>query len=136
MNWIEGTNKMNKRKIEISLWTLILILSLVLGYITAMNFYEPFDYQKTTEFLCTGSMRPTFDCGDLGLLQNFNGTIELGQMYIYDRGDILVGHRAIDCFGNDCEFVLFKGDNNNMADVAVSKDKVKYRLMGVIYNVR
>ena len=127
---------MNARKIEISLWIIILILSLVLGYITALNFYKPFDYDTTAEFLCTGSMRPTLDCGDLGLFENFNGTIELGQIYLYYQEDMLVVHRAIDCFGNDCEFVLFKGDNNNMADIAVSKDKVKYRLMGVIYNAR
>lgn len=127
---------MNARKIEISLWIIILVLSLILGYITAMNFYKPFDYDTTAEFLCTGSMRPTLDCGDLGLQEYFNGTIEIGQIYTYRQGDILVVHRAIDCFGTDCEFVLFKGDNNNVADVPVSKDKVKYRLMGIIYNAR
>lgn len=95
---------------------------------------EIFTYQHTAIVSCeTNSMYPAMSCNDRLLYRKFNGTVELGKAYMYDRGDKLVVHRAVGCLDLDCVNVIFRGDNNSYNDTAIPKTKIQYVVVGVHY---
>lgn len=54
--------------------------------------------------------------------------LEMGQLYIYQDGPGMTIHRLVGCVDDDCEQVIFKGDNNLVIDDFVSRDDILYRV--------
>lgn len=87
----------------------------------------------------TRSMYPTLGCDDRLMLQDFHykdHSVILGEIYIfvspYTENRTVV-HRAI--WMNDTH-VLFKGDNNDIADPMIAKEHIRSLVVGVKYNLR
>lgn len=84
----------------------------------------------------TGSMRPVIDGRSVLLLEKASGAdLIAGDIGIYTRPDLKEGttvHRAV-MFNNRGE-ILFRGDNNIRSDGWVSRDRVRWRVAGILYS--
>lgn len=95
---------------------------------------------KELDIRCpSSSMRPTIDCEDTLLVENLTDSEPMreGAIYVFEsRRGGLVAHRLVHCGDSlQCETTLvFKGDNNDRADWSVSRDAVKYKVVGVMYD--
>jgi len=85
------------------------------------------------------SMEPTMNGGDTAILKEVGGALILGAIYVitppeeYNTG-IDIAHRFVGCVDLDCEKLIFKGDNNLLADqYVVTRDMIKAKVIGVIY---
>lgn len=86
----------------------------------------PFGYGAAV--VLSGSMEPTLSTGDL-IIVNHAGQLSVGDIVVYQDGDILVVHRIIVIDG---ETVTTKGDANSIADEPVSISEVKGRVVSRI----
>jgi len=87
------------------------------------------------------SMAPLFRCGDQALAVPVgpDDMIIPGEVYIFESGfnsSVLVMHRLVGCSSPSCATLLFKGDNNALLDLKVSRSSVRYWVRGALYAVR
>ncbi|MEM4711311.1 MAG: signal peptidase I [Candidatus Woesearchaeota archaeon] len=89
------------------------------------------------DVLCTGSMRPTIDCGNKVIItKEFDyDDIDIGDIIIFKTKNTnlntdLVLHRVI--YKNETHLIT-KGDNNNVEDEPITYSQIKYLVLGIIY---
>ncbi len=78
------------------------------------------------------SMQPSLFENNLLLLKNYDGSIlTRGQIILYlNSFNDLIGHRVILDDGN---FITVQGDNKEKPDPKITRDKIKYIVIGVLY---
>lgn len=83
----------------------------------------------------SGSMLPMFGSNAILLLEHTDGTdLRAGDIATYLRDDGLsVVHRVREV-GNGA--VLFGGDNNDVGDGWISKERIRHRVAGILYSSR
>lgn len=87
----------------------------------------------------TGSMLPFIDKGDVLLYNEVDEDDMLwtGRIYAYEKNEsTTVLHRLISSYVAEDgeEYLIFKGDNNIVADKPITRDKVVRELIGVCFN--
>ena len=80
---------------------------------------------------CTGSMRPTFSCHAIQIIEMFPGDIEIGDIVVYKYGNYTVEHRVIDKKGEDC--YITKGDANFITDGCVKRGDIIGKVLALVY---
>ncbi len=71
----------------------------------------------------SGSMEPEIETGSLALISTRNIDVEKGEVVAFERGDIMVLHRAV---RETAEGWITKGDNNDCEDPGiVSRESIR-----------
>ncbi len=83
----------------------------------------PFGFGMAT--VLSGSMEPTLSIDDLVIVQETE-EYQIGDILVYQSGNVLVIHRLIAVEG---EQLIFKGDANNVVDDPVLPDAVKGKMV-------
>ncbi len=114
-------------------WIVILLISIIILYkvfakvILKEQFPKILGYGSAT--VISGSMKPSINIGDYIVVKEKKEYFE-GDIVIYnDEDNTMVTHRIID--KNNQEFIT-KGDNNNIADKPITKDKIKGKVILVL----
>lgn len=93
-------------------------------------------YNYVSKVACeSDSMGTMLDCGDKLYLRNDVLSPEQlieGRIYSYKRGNDSIIHRLVSCLDN-CTKLIFKGDNNKVADPIVNVSQLLGRLELVEY---
>lgn len=128
------------------LWNIgILIEGILIGILLSqigfkVNIAETADIsiERHQDIKCSShSMRPTFDCYDDIYTRKVSDDeiLTIGKIYIYeieeeDKRNI---HRLIGCADEECTKLIFKGDNNLIADPIIDRSAVRDVVTKVIY---
>lgn len=108
--------KTEKRKIRSAVFAAIAVVFLIFVIWFRMNY--------TFSYVPTESMEPYIMSRSLVLYENHPSHYDIGDIAIYDRGDIYVIHRIVD-ITEDGQYI-FKGDNNAQEDTSpVSSSQLK-----------
>lgn len=93
--------------------------------------FQPFRFSLSEGI----SMEPSLQEGNTLILMKTKN-VDLGDIVVYEYTrpstgeEILVAHR-VQIIGKD--FIVTKGDNNPVFDSPIPFDKIKYKVIGVIY---
>jgi hypothetical protein len=81
------------------------------------------------------SMGLSLDCNDRLYMRNLkkNHTFTVGDIYIYQDEDSVVVHRLVKCLDDGCNKLIFKGDNNHVADPIINRSDVVSKVVQVEY---
>jgi hypothetical protein len=81
----------------------------------------------------SSSMGLTLRCGDILDIERYDGgELEIGRIYTYQDGNESIVHRIVACQDKNCNLVIFKGDNNQIAEF-VNKTQITGKVLGVEY---
>ena len=105
---------------------------------TMIDFSEAslINYDAVNRVSCSSdSMGQVLDCGDLLYISTKIISPEqmvIGDIYTFNQGNSSIVHRLIKCMDN-CTKLIFKGDNNRIADPIVSIEDVTGKVIMVKY---
>lgn len=107
------------------------------GLVIDVDTAEMQKYDKIDKVACTSdSMGLTIDCEDRLYSQKVakNHIFKIGSIYIYrENENKSTVHRLVGCIDNDCTQLIFKGDNNRVADPIINRNDVLYEVVMVEY---
>ena len=84
-----------------------------------------------SKFAGTGSMLPLLDNGNMGIdIEIDYEDINVGDIVIFEKGNYSVVHQVIEKL-RFC--AVTKGINNEIDDVRIEKDKIKRKIIGIIF---
>ncbi len=140
---LENSNEKTPKKRKSRNYTafrvvVILVISIVLGIslyyfnaasISGNRLPMPFGYGAS--IVVSGSMEPEISVNDLVIVKETEGIedISVGDVVVYESGDILVIHEVIDISG---ETITTKGIANNVADSPIDVSSVKGVMVGKV----
>jgi hypothetical protein len=111
-----------------------------IGYVIVngqgMEVVEEHTYDAIGRVECaTASMEPSLECNDVlyKMRVKKDDPVYPGEVYTYNRGNNSIVHRLVKCLDN-CTRLVFKGDNNDVADDIVDRSKARlYKVEKVRY---
>ena len=95
--------------------------------------YEGYDV-KYKLGCSSDSMGLSLNCGDVQYSNFVNSSsyLETGEIYVYKRDNKSIVHRLVYCLDSDCNSTIFKGDNNEVAEL-VNRSEIVAKVVMVEY---
>ncbi len=92
-------------------------------------------YLKSRISCKSDSMGLIINCKDIvySQLLGLNDTMVEGRIYIYKKGAKEVIHRLVKCLDDSCNEMIFKGDNNYIADKLVLRSQIVKEVVQIGY---
>ena len=126
---------MTKKVISFIIYGLLLIMVILFMYATIQRKIEKEIYTNICGYtfleVLTGSMSGTIEIGD-GVLVKLTTDVEKEDIIVYKKNNQLITHRFIQKEG---EYLITKGDANNVQDEPITQYMVIGKVIGIIPNI-
>ena len=126
---------MTKKVISFIIYGLLLIMVILFMYTTIQRKIAKEIYTNICGYtfleVLTGSMSGTIEIGD-GVLVKLTTDVEKEDIIVYKKNNQLITHRFIQKEG---EYLITKGDANNVQDEPIIQDMVIGKVIGIIPNI-